>query len=113
MAKPAIQPRPTRPIHLVDMLPHPIGITAEVALTYAEICDDWKLGIESEVLSEEAACNWAIKGYTIQGGLTIVQMWNEAGTYAQLLRNHIDTLEATIWDMYEIGMRQQKAVLND
>jgi hypothetical protein len=117
MAKPVVPVEPAAP-NLAALLPDTITITAKEAAYYKEACDAWQGGEYSKEemaseypgLSRGASCDWAVKGYTIQAGLTFEQMWNLSADYAEQMRNYAKTLKAQIDSMYELNQKTQEAM---
>lgn len=111
MSEPAIPPTPQAP-SLASQLPDGITITAEDVEIYRDACEAWDDDeyTEEEILREfglsrSSACDWAITGYTIQGGLTVESIYNQQANYAEQLRSYIDFLRKTIENMYKISLK--------
>jgi hypothetical protein len=117
MTKPVIPVEPAAP-NLAALLPETITITAKEASYYKDACDAWEGGEYSKAelaqqypgLSRGSACDWAVKGYTIQAGLTFEQMWNLSADYAEQMRNYANTLKTQINSMYQLNQKTQDAM---
>jgi hypothetical protein len=117
MAKPVIPVEPAAP-NLVALLPKTVTVTAAEAAYYKEACDAWNdidytkeiMAIEYPDLSRGASCDWAVKGYTVQAGLTFEQMWNLSADYAEQMRNYAKTLKKQIDSLYEQNQKTQEAM---
>ena len=118
MAKPVIPPEPQAP-DLASQLPPTITLTPAEVAYYKVVCEAWEDGeyTEEEMadqfpgLSRGAACDWVIKGYTIQGGLTVEDMWNQSAHYAESMRAYVKALKTQINNMYDLSKATQKAML--
>ena len=96
MAEPVIPPEPQAP-DLASQLPPTITLTPDEVAYYKEVCDAWESNEHTKADMEEnfpglprgAACDWAIKGYTIQGSLTVEAMWNQSAHYAESMRAYV------------------------
>ena len=117
MAKPIIPAEPTAP-DLAAQLPKTVTLTPKEVAYYKEACDAWEGGEYSGPemqdaypgLTRGAACDWAIKGYTIQDGLTVEDMWNQSARYAEEMRNYARALKQQIEHMYQLSQETQKAI---
>lgn len=98
-----------------------LTITPEVADDWRAACDAYELAsqegyTDEEILtdyglSRDAACNWAIKGYTIQGELNQRNTWVLIWSYTEDLRGTIDDLKQIILNMMEQVETQRAAVM--
>jgi len=117
MAKPIIPAEPQAP-DLAAQLPATVTLTPKEVEYYKEACDAWEGGEYSDLemeteypgLTRGAACDWAIKGYTIQDGLTVEDMWNQSARYAEEMRNYARVLKLQIEQMYQVSQETQKAI---
>lgn len=117
MSKPILPMEPKAP-QLLGQLPPTITLTRVETDYYAEVCSAWESGDYTPMemstlypgLSRSSACDWAIKGYTIQGSITVEFMWGQVASYIESLRLYNDILKQQIQNMYESGLDTEEAM---
>jgi hypothetical protein len=101
-------------------LPEVVVVTTTEALYYNDACLAFKsIGFEGEDdlqgvleqypgLTQSAACEWAIYGFTVQGWLSLESQINEIGAYTRSLRARIAVLEGMLNDQYDSSKAQKE-----
>jgi hypothetical protein len=112
---------PTDPVapDLAELLPTSITVTAEESAYYSEVCEEYESGEYNDVdlqskylMSRSAACDWAVEGFTVQGMLTLRDIFTFQSNYAESARIQMKFLREMITAMYEASTRkvqQEKA----
>lgn len=72
-----------------------LTVTPELAERWAEECDTARDGGEEG----SGFCRWAITGFTVQGGYTVLNHLERVAAYALALEDRADTLEAMLREL--------------
>jgi hypothetical protein len=106
---PVIPDAPTAPINLHELLPPPVVASRKTTTYWNDVCDRYQDPEESPAeimeetqLSRSAACDWAIYGFTTQGGLTLREIFNLMAGHEERNRAHIRFLERLIESLYQV-----------
>lgn len=84
-----------------------IDITPETAAYYQEACDAWETHTEEEMaenysgLSRGDACEWSIRGFTIQDWLNLEVLLLQLGQRMETLSTQIDFYINQLKDRYQ------------
>jgi hypothetical protein len=99
-------------------LPEVVVVTTAEALYFNDAClafkaigsEDDRLGVLDDYpgLTQSAACEWAIYGFTVQGWLSLESQINEIGAYTRSLRARIALLEGMLNDQYDSSKAQKE-----
>jgi len=87
-----------------------IDVTPEVADYYREACDAWESGEynademadEYPGLTQADACEWSIRGWTIQGWLNLESLLIRLGERVKQLEGQIEFYRQQLRDRYEV-----------
>lgn len=78
-----------------------IVLTPADAQYYADVCDDYRTGNNDTGLSQNAACEWAIYGFTVQGEIAQEENLHRMADYIERLRDYTRVLRDMITELYQ------------
>ena len=86
-----------------------IDVTPEVAEYYRQVCNAWESGqytqeemaVEFPGLTQADACEWSIRGFTIDHWLNLEITIQQLKQYTQNLRDQIRFYQQQLRDRYE------------